>query len=140
MLYVKTSLLRSYLPTNGILLSVQRITSLASPTARPPASIFSMPQSAGSFPNALTSFLQPPISLTKRTTATPPSAPFQNFSIPSTYDQEMSSSKCKSNYNYENENMSVFQHSFHFYPYSISFHNIPMVDFFSTTILILAVY
>ena len=95
----RTSPLRSCLLTNGILLSTQSITSLASPTARPPASLSSMPLSAGSFPNALILLLPPPISLTKQTIVTPPSAPSQNLCIPSRYDQEISSSKCKSRYN-----------------------------------------
>ena len=54
------------------------------PPTRPPASLSSIPLSAGSFPNALTSPLPPPISLTKPTIATLPSAPSQNLSIPST--------------------------------------------------------
>ena len=50
---------------------------------------------AGCFPNTLTSLLPPPISLTNHTIATPPLAPSQNLCIPSRYDQEILSSKCK---------------------------------------------
>ena len=61
----------------------------------------------------------------------------KNASNKNAYDKD---AKDKNSYNYGNENMSVFQHSFHFNPYSISFHNISMVDFLSTTIFINAVY
>ena len=105
MLYVKTSLLHSYQPTSDKLLSAQSITTRASPTTRPPTSFSSMLLSAGSFPNALTLLLPPPISLTKQTIVTPPLTPSQNLCILSTYDQEILSSKCKSRYNSNDINL-----------------------------------